>query len=219
MYVGLPESRAFARGAEPDQLQVEKRTSFGNVLFGQGRAPATLLLWVSYFFTLLVVYLLLNWLPSLLVESGFSRAQAGQIQVLFNVGASIGSLAFGILMDRSAARTPVLVMYGGILLSLLALDESSGFAATLASACAAGFFVVGGQLVLYALAPAFYSILMRGTGVGAAVGVGRLGAVAGPFAGGAILAHGYGSQFVLLAMMPGLFLAALSALVLVTRRT
>jgi hypothetical protein len=49
--------------------------------------------------------------------------------------------------------------------------------------------------------------------------VGRLGAVAGPFAGGAILAHGYGSQFVLLAMMPGLFLAALSALVLVTRRT
>ena len=191
--------------------------SFTNVLFGEGRLPITLLLWVSYFFTLLVVYLLLNWLPSLLIGRGLSHAQAGQVQILFNVGASIGSIAFGILMDRSSARLPVFIMYGGILLSLLALDVSSSFAATLASAATAGFFVVGGQLVLYALAPGFYGTLMRGTGVGAAVGVGRLGAVAGPLAGGAILAQGLGSNVVLLAMMPGLFLAALSALVLVSR--
>jgi AAHS family 3-hydroxyphenylpropionic acid transporter len=213
MYAALPESQAFVHSTGP----AKHPASIGNVLFEEGRLPITLLLWVSCFFTLLVVYLLLNWLPSLLIGRGLSHAQAGQVQILFNIGASIGSIAFGILMDRSAAKLPVIIMYGGILLSLLALDGSGSFAATLGSAATAGFFVVGGQLVLYALAPGFYDVLMRGTGVGAAVGVGRLGAVTGPLAGGAILAQGLGSNFVLLAMMPGLLLAAISALMLVSR--
>ncbi len=217
MYLALPESQAFVRSTDGVRSPAQQGASFRQVLFADGRLPSTLLLWVSYFFTLLVVYLMLNWLPSLLVGRGFSHAQAGQVQIVFNVGAAIGSVTFGFLMDRFAARTPVLVMYGGIVLSLLALDASGGAPGTLASAFAAGFFVIGGQLVLYALAPGFYSVLMRGTGVGAAVGVGRLGAVAGPLAGGIILAQGYGSGFVLLAMVPGLFLAAASALVLVTR--
>ena len=52
----------------------------------------TLLLWASYFFTLLVVYLLLNWLPSLLVARGYSHAQAVASSIVLNVGAVLGSL-------------------------------------------------------------------------------------------------------------------------------
>jgi AAHS family 3-hydroxyphenylpropionic acid transporter len=72
-------------------------------------------------------------------------------------------------------------------------------------------------LVLYALSPQFYSTLMRGTGVGAAVAVGRLGSIAGPILIGILLQSGQGPGTVIATMIPGLVIAGISALILTTR--
>ena len=61
-------------------------------LFGERRLAATLCLWVSYFFTLIVLYFLLNWLPSLMAAQGLSRPQVGMVQILFNIGGGAGAL-------------------------------------------------------------------------------------------------------------------------------
>jgi AAHS family 3-hydroxyphenylpropionic acid transporter len=180
-------------------------------LVAGGLLQSTLLLWIACFFTLTVLYMLLNWLPSLLIGQGFSRPQAGAVQILFNLGGAAGSVLTGRLLDRERALTAVLMTYAGMLLSLAALGISGGFGLMLAAGFAAGYCALGAQLVLYARAPALYPTAIRATGVGASVAVGRLGSVAGPLVAGQVLAAGAGAAGVMLAASPGLVVAALCA--------
>ncbi|MFX6717060.1 3-(3-hydroxy-phenyl)propionate transporter MhpT, partial [Acinetobacter baumannii] len=81
-------------------------------------ASQTLLLWASYFFTLMVVYIMLSWLPSLFMELGFSRQQGSLAQVFFQMGAAIGTVVLGILIDRWNKAYVIILMYIGILAGL-----------------------------------------------------------------------------------------------------
>lgn len=186
--------------------------SVGTILFGT-RAATTALLWISYFFTLLVVYTLLNWLPSLLLEKGFTAKDALFSSVMLNIGAVLGSIVLGKLMDRAPPWTVVVTIYAGMAAALAALVVASG-PVTLLCAFFAGFFVIGGQLVLYALAPMFYPPEGRGTGIGAAVAVGRIGSVSGPLLAGELLTRGLGADTVLKVAVSGLMLALAAAFIL-----
>ncbi|EIW8663000.1 TPA: 3-(3-hydroxy-phenyl)propionate transporter MhpT, partial [Klebsiella pneumoniae] len=163
----LPESQAFQRA----EASVPLRT-----LFAPGQAAATLLLWLGYFFTLLVVYMLINWLPMLLVGQGFRASQAAGVMFSLQIGAACGTLLLGALMDKLTPLRMSLLIYSGILASLLALGSASSLTGMLLAGFVAGLFATGGQSVLYALAPLFYPAAIRATGVGTAVAVGRLGA-------------------------------------------
>ncbi|WP_431480940.1 3-(3-hydroxy-phenyl)propionate transporter MhpT [Pseudomonas thivervalensis] len=209
MLLWLPESSAF-RQAQGDGAS--SRGSTVQALFGEGRGRTTLALWLSYFFTLTVMYMLLNWLPSLLLEQGFSKPQAGLVQMLFNIGGALGSLLGGLLLDRCNGVKVVLFVYAGLLSALAGVGLSVGIVPMAIAGFAAGLFVMAAQLVLYALAPPSYPTAVRATGVGAAVAIGRLGSVAGPLAAGQILAAGGGTTAVLLATSPGLVVATLAVL-------
>jgi MFS transporter, AAHS family, 3-hydroxyphenylpropionic acid transporter len=139
------------------------------------------------------------------------------VQIFFNIGGGIGALCIGMLMDRMRAAVVVTGMYVGIIASLAALSMAPGFGALAAAAFFAGMFVIGGQSVLYALSAGFYPTAMRGTGVGAAVAVGRLGSVVGPLAAGQLLAMGSTSSTVIGASIPVTLIAAAAALLLVRR--
>ncbi|MCU9956614.1 MULTISPECIES: 3-(3-hydroxy-phenyl)propionate transporter MhpT [Burkholderia] len=209
----LPESRAFldvsASGAA--------RPGVGHTLFGGTRTGTTLALWLSYFCTLIVLYFLLNWLPSLMAAKGLARSQAGIVQIFFNIGSGLGVLGIGMSMDRMRPSRVVGGMYAGIVLSLAALAIAPGLVWLSAAAFAAGMFVVGGQSVLYALAAMYYPTAMRGTGVGSAVAVGRLGSVVGPLAAAELLAMGRSASVVIGASIPVTLVAAVAALVLIRR--
>ncbi|EOF2703562.1 3-(3-hydroxy-phenyl)propionate transporter MhpT [Klebsiella pneumoniae] len=192
----LPESQAFQRA----EASVPLRT-----LFAPGQAAATLLLWLGYFFTLLVVYMLINWLPMLLVGQGFRASQAAGVMFSLQIGAACGTLLLGALMDKLTPLRMSLLIYSGILASLLA-----GFVA--------GLFATGGQSVLYALAPLFYPAAIRATGVGTAVAVGRLGAMSGPLLAGKMLALGTGAVGVMAASAPGIVLAGVAVFWLMHRQ-
>lgn len=120
-------------------------------------------------------------------------------------------------MDRLRGGVVVTGMYVGIIVSLAALSIAPGFGALVVSAFFAGMFVVGGQSVLYALAAVFYPTAMRGTGVGAAVAVGRIGSVVGPLAAGQLLAMGRSGSTVIGASIPVTLIAAVAALLLIRR--
>ncbi|MBN6731097.1 3-(3-hydroxy-phenyl)propionate transporter MhpT [Burkholderia multivorans] len=209
----LPESRAFldvsASGAA--------RAGVRDTLFGGGRTGSTLALWISYFCTLIVLYFLLNWLPSLMAAKGLARGQAGIVQIFFNIGSGLGVLGIGMSMDRMRPARVVGGMYAGIVLSLAALAIAPGLMWLSVAAFAAGMFVVGGQSVLYALAAIYYPTAMRGTGVGSAVAVGRLGSVVGPLAAAELLAMGRSASVVIGASIPVTLVAAIAALLLIRR--
>jgi MFS transporter, AAHS family, 3-hydroxyphenylpropionic acid transporter len=212
----LPKSRAIRDALPPSHAQVSSDAA-GEKLFGS-RTGTTLLLWTSYFFTLLAVYLLLNWLPSLLVAKGYSRAQGSTCSIVLNLGAVVGSIVLGILSDSRKPKWILIFTYAGMIASLLALTVANGMVLYFA-AFVAGYFVIGGQLALYAIAPGLYPIAIRGTGVGAAVAVGRLGSIAGPLLAGALLVHGFGANAVPAAAMPGLIIAFGAVFTLALART
>jgi AAHS family 3-hydroxyphenylpropionic acid transporter len=211
----LPESRAYLLVAGT----ADARASVTHTLFGEGRAMATVALWISYFCTLIVLYFLLNWLPSLMAARGLDREHVGLVQIAFNIGGGVGALGIGAALDRMRASRVVGGMYVGIVLSLAALAAAPAFVSLAATACAAGMFVIGGQSTLYALAARYYPTAMRGTGVGAAVAVGRLGSVAGPLAAATLLAAGRSATLVIGASIPVTLVAAAAALLLIRRST
>jgi len=218
----LPESAAFRERQQ--QLSQGEHTltppSLWHGLFKEGAALPTLLLWVAYFFTLMVVYMLINWLPSLIIGQGFAANQANLVMFSLQIGATLGTLALGALMDRLHPLLMTALTYLGILAALIALGAAANFNNMLGAGFIAGFFAVGGQLVLYALAPLFYRTEVRASGVGSAVAVGRLGAMTGPLVAGHMLATGAGAAGVMLASTPGILLAAgaMSYLLLQRRR-
>ncbi|QVN04102.1 3-(3-hydroxy-phenyl)propionate transporter MhpT [Pseudomonas rhodesiae] len=214
MILLLPESSAFRQ--QQGSVTVA-RASTVQALFGEDRARVTLALWLSYFFTLTVMYMLLNWLPSLLLEQGFSKAEAGLVQMLFNIGGALGSLLGGVLLDRCNGVNVVLSVYAGLLAALTGVGLSVGIVPMAIAGFCAGLFVMAAQLVLYALAPPSYPTSVRATGVGAAVAIGRLGSVAGPLAAGQILAAGAGTTGVLLATSPVVVIAALTIISVIVR--
>ncbi len=209
--VYLPESQAFAKAAGAG-------INVPDLLFKGGNAKPTSLLWVSFFFTLMVTYILINWLPSLLVAQGFTGKEASWVVLSMQIGATLGTLALGAMMDRVPRWVMALVIYVGILSSLAALYFSVTLSAMLVAGFAAGIFTTGGQSVLYALAPMFYPAIGRATGVGSAVAIGRLGAMSGPMVVGKMLALGAGTTGVMLACAPGIVVAAVSLCYLSTVR-
>jgi AAHS family 3-hydroxyphenylpropionic acid transporter len=220
MVVALPESARFlsARevlpGAEPIRLD------FPSVLFGPGRAVTTLLLWAASFGALLSLYLLLNWLPTLMGVKGVSKPDASLISVLFNLGTCLGVTILASLLDRKRRSWIIAVWYLGLAGALVGLALSPASLAFSGSAgFLAGVFVGSVSLILYGLAPGFYAVVMRGTGAGSMVAVGRIGAIIGPLLAAGLLAAGAGVEGVLLALLPLVAVAGVSTLGLLGRPT
>lgn len=178
-------------------------------LFLQGRATGTLLLWTVFFSNLLVLYFLINWLPSVLQSAGVSIERAIIGTVLLNAGGIAGGLVLGWLMDRRGPMRILLASYCIAALAIAAIGSFGSVAGVMAMVFIAGFFVIGSQFCMNALAAASYPTSMRSTGVGWALGVGRVGSVIGPVVGGALLSAGYGnSALFLFAALPALIAAA-----------
>ena len=115
----------------------------------------------------------------------------------FNLCGAASSLVLGRLHGGGRRKLWVALTYTGMALALAVLPLTARhFALALAACAVAGIFIIGAQLVLFALAPLYYRRVMRGTGVGSAVAIGRLGSVLGPLYAGLLLSAGGGSATV-----------------------
>jgi MFS transporter, AAHS family, 4-hydroxybenzoate transporter len=183
-------------------------------LFRENRAPVTLLLWVVFFMSLLDLYFLANWLPTVLNDLGASVSAAVAIGSLLQVGGVVGTFALGSVIDRFSFRALALVYFGAVF-AVGAIGQL-GHSAVLVSLAifAAGFCVVGGQIAANALAAGFYPTSMRASGVGWALGIGRIGSIVGPLVGGILLAEKWSTAAVFMAAASAALIAALAALML-----
>ncbi|TCM69190.1 AAHS family 3-hydroxyphenylpropionic acid transporter [Acinetobacter calcoaceticus] len=203
----LPESKEYLQSLKHQAEDKIQQAGF-KVIFSAEYIGRTLLLWVSYFFTLMVVYIMLSWLPSLFMELGFSRQQGSMAQVFFMIGAFFGTITLGILIDRWNKVLVIGIMYLGILAGLLSLNAATSLTTIYMAAALTGTFTIGGQGVLYAYGSFVYPTHLRGTGVGAASAMGRVGAMLGPTIAGMIIASGAGASGVFTAAIPGIILSA-----------
>jgi AAHS family 3-hydroxyphenylpropionic acid transporter len=90
-------------------------------VFAQGRTSQTLLLWISFFLALIILYLLLNWLPTLLKDNGMTGQQAAFAQIIFNAGGAIAALSMGRLLVGRWRMPSLVATFIGVPVMLYAL--------------------------------------------------------------------------------------------------
>lgn len=157
-------------------------------LFSPSNRRTTLLIWVAFFATMFGFYFVNSWTPKLLVTAGMTESQGVVGGLMLTLGGTFGSLLFGALTTKWSPRKVLLVF---TVLSSITMVLFISAVGILALAFAAGIIV--GMLIngciagLYTITPASYEASMRGTGVGWAIGIGRIGAIFAPLAAGALL--------------------------------
>lgn len=158
-------------------------------LFRPPFAAGTVLLWVSFFMSLLIIYLISSWLPTLLHNTGASLSRASWITATFQIGGTIGAILLGRLMDRFGSSRTLAITYviGAVFVSLCGISGGQLWLLVLA-VFGVGFCVSGSQVGANALAAAFYPTSNRATGVSYANAVGRCGSVLGSLSGGWLMA-------------------------------
>jgi AAHS family 3-hydroxyphenylpropionic acid transporter len=181
-------------------------------LFGGGRAVPTLLLWLTFFPTLLILYLMLNWLPTLAVAKGLDRSVAPQASLAFNFASIAGALLLGWMVDRVGPRWPLTLAYAALIGALLFLAQAADLYSIVLLSGVAGFLLLGANYALYGVVTAYYPTAMRGTGSGASVAVGRVGSVVGPFLAGALLELGFNAVQVFQLLAPAAAVAGIAVL-------
>lgn len=180
------------------------------VLFKQRQYKNTVPLWVGFFFTLMINYILISWLPNLLMEQGLQKQQAFLVMLVFQVGAVIGTLSLGYLLDLLKLWQMATIIYSGLFVALVLLFTTTSIPLLILAGVMGGIFSTGGQSILYGISPIFYSGAGKVTGVGSAISLGRLGAMTGPLLTGKILALGLGTTGILVASLPAVVVSAVA---------
>ena len=192
------------------QVSTEAVPGMAQVLFKDQQYKNTLPLWVGFFFTLMINYILISWLPNLLMEQGLQKQQAFMVMLVFQVGAVIGTLALGYLLDRLKLWQMAVIIYSGLFVALSLLFTTTSIPMLVLAGVMGGIFSTGGQSILYGISPIFYSGTGKVTGVGSAISLGRLGAMTGPLLTGKILALGLGTTGILMASLPAVVISAVA---------
>jgi AAHS family 4-hydroxybenzoate transporter-like MFS transporter len=210
----LPESIRFlvARGGQPARIaalldRLTGKTEFNGLesfviteerklpgftvqhLFSEGRAVNTILLWITFFCNLLVIYYLNSWLPLVLREAGVPLGSTLSLAGALSWGGIVSTLILGPIVDRVGASGVTTVLYIFAAIFVFAIGLSGNSVPLLAiTIIGCGACVIGGQSFINVMSAILYPTAIRSTGVGWALGIGRIGAIVGPVVGGYLLA-------------------------------
>ncbi|MGE4372665.1 MAG: MFS transporter [Xanthobacter sp.] len=183
----LAPQQALAAG-ELEYHEAKSGTASVAELFRYNRTLCTLMLWVSFFCCLLMVYALSSWLPQLMKSAGYSLGSSLSFLLALNFGGMFGAIAGGWLSDRLGLPRVVVgfFLFGAVCIAMLGYNSPMPVLYLLIFI--AGATTIGTQILLYASVAQFYSLSVRSTGLGWASGMGRIGAIAGPMLGGVLMA-------------------------------
>jgi AAHS family 4-hydroxybenzoate transporter-like MFS transporter len=185
-------------------------------LFTDGRAFGTILIWIAFVMNLFVLVYLVFWMPTLLRQSGQPLDVAIRVTIFYGIGGIVGGLSMGWIADRIGSIYGVLAVgyvIGAVFIAVAAFsihDTSILIPAMFMS----GFAINGGQPSLNTISGIFYPTAIRATGIGWALGVGRIGAIIGPMVGGLLVALHWPVPLVILANVIPAAIAAVAIVML-----
>jgi AAHS family 3-hydroxyphenylpropionic acid transporter len=192
-------------GGRPPTATTEGPAEPGRIidLFAEGRLSRTFILWLGFFVATLTLHLLLSWLPLLLQGRGLSKGDAALAQFAFNAGGAAAAFVAGLGLDsrwRPASVAFAVVAIPAALLLVANAPAQAGGMAVFALLLGGG--ILAAQVILYSVAGGLYAPNLRGTGIGSAIGIGRLGSLAGPTLAAMLLSAGQSSTQVLTSLLP-----------------
>ena len=180
---------------------------------GVGLVTRTAIFCALFCFNALSMYMLASWLPTVLGKVGFAFEQASLLSSVVQLGGLVGGLILATQIDRQRTIGALLAGYALAALGLIALTlVAPGFAAWGIILLLIGMGVGGAHIALPAVAANIYPATMLSAGIGLAVTVARLGAMAGPMAGAALIGADIPASGFFLAILGPVALCALSVL-------
>jgi AAHS family 4-hydroxybenzoate transporter-like MFS transporter len=190
----LPESRALRQEPAGD-VRANPLTLFRN-----GLAPRTIALWAADFCNVLCAFLILLWLPALLHGMGYSPPAAIFVTTMYTFGSIPGFILAAMIADAlGLERVTASILLLGAICVLLAGSLPLPYLALCIVVAGIGIGIGGGQHGINAVSGALYPAAIRATGAGWALGIGRVGQVAGPLGAGLLLNVGWQPRDILLA--------------------
>lgn len=198
---------------EENNAKENKKSVFG-LLFSKTYAKGTLLLWLTYFMGLVIIYLLTSWLPTLMRETGATMERAAFIGGIFQFGGVLSALFIGWAMDRFNPNRVIATFYFSAGVFAFLVGQSLGNPTLLAVfILCAGMAANGAQTAMPVLSTRFYPTQCRATGVAWMSGIGRFGAVFGAWIGAVLLGHQWSFSSILSMLMIPATAAAIAILI------
>jgi benzoate transport len=156
---------------------------------------ATILMWLTFFMIMASLYFVLSWTPKLLVHAGLSAQQGISGGMILHLGGITGQLALGFLSVRFGLQKlmTIYMFLSALFISIFAV-YSNDLTIAMYAASLVGFFLMGSITGLYMLSPKLYPPEIRTTGMGWAIGIGRIGAIISPFIAGVLLDLNWGTS-------------------------
>jgi hypothetical protein len=196
MFSVQPLSQLPTIGLGKENTVADRATSLQKVmsLLTPALRRSTLMLWGTFFLCISTLYFLMSWTPKLIINLGYD-AEAGNLAfTLFNFGGVLGIYTLGWLATKWSLSTliSIFAITAAILMWFFAAAASFAAGKTILMALifVIGISLQGGFTGMYAVAAKLYPAEIRSTGVGWAIGLGRLGAVLGPGIAGYMIAMG-----------------------------
>jgi len=172
----------------PPSAGEQARSSGYGVLLGSEFRKWSILLWISTFSAMFGTYFLMSWIPKIVVDAGVPFEKAAWVGMSINAGGLVGILWLGYRSAVSGLREMITVfmfMAGCLMIVFGQLNDSVPILVTVAVAM--GFFAQAGFIGLYSVAARLYPMDVRATGIGCAIGLGRVGAIVGPAVAGLLI--------------------------------
>ena len=239
MLIGLPESLQFlaVRRRRLDQvarwlkqldptIKIDQATTYvaneeskGGVpvvhLFNDKRALVTVLLWIVNFMNLLNLYSVSSWLPTVVNGMGYDQNTSVLVGTVPWVGGTLGTFGLAWIIARSGFTRTLMINYILAAFSIALIGQPGiSLALLVLIVFVTGWCVIGGQPGMNAFAATFYPTYLRSTGLGWALGVGRIGAIVGPYIGGTMIGAKWTSQQLFWAAAVPAVISALTFMIL-----
>ena len=177
------------------QAQDKKASASVLQLLSTDYRRSTLAIWGAFVAVMFSYYFVSSWTPALLKEAGMSLEQSVSVGMMISLGGTLGSLAFGALASRWSARNVLMAFgLGSAIIASIFIALAAHLWLAIIAGIWIGFLMNGCISGLYAINPTLYATHIRSTGVGVAIGVGRLGAILAPTIAGALLDSGFDKQ-------------------------
>jgi AAHS family 4-hydroxybenzoate transporter-like MFS transporter len=188
------------------------------MLFSNGYGLQTTLLWIIFFCSLMNLFLFAYWMPTVFNLIGMSPPQAVFASSLRDLGAIFAVLYLGLAIDRIGPERSLALHYaaGAVFIAVIAL-VALPYTMLLVMSFLAGMTIIGSQTGANATCGKLYPARMRTSGIGWALGIGRLGGIAAPVLGGYLLALGLPPTQIFLSACGFALVAAAATALLVFR--
>lgn len=207
----VPEDADFVESATGPK--VKQRASVRE-LFTRDFRVSTIGLFGSFFFCLMSSYIIVSWLVTMLTQAGFSQPSASNMLAGSNLGGVAGAILAALVIQRFGSRVTMLSLSAmsvavALILAVMPLDPNASLGLFVMVAVL-GLLMNATQTTMYALAAHVYPTEIRGTGVGTAVAVGRVGHLLSAYVGDWALAGGPPMYFLSVAVTMAIVFGSLA---------